>query len=169
MRSILPERELIMLYNCLILPYLQYCNIIWASVGTTKLEIFHKLQKKVLRICTNSPYRAHSRPIFSRLNTLNIYDIHKFQIAALMFRTIHNTVPINISNMFILNNSVHAHNTRSNDKFHYPKVQSQSLLNSVRHSGPRIWNDISKDLRTCSTITSFKAKLKTIFINSYSD
>ena len=59
--------------------------------------------------------------------------------------------------------------TRSNDKFHYPKVQSQSLLNSVRHSGPRIWNDISKDLRTCSTITSFKAKLKTIFINSYSD
>ena len=138
-----------MLYNCLILPYLQYCNIIWASAGATKLEPFLKLQKKALRIiCTNSLYQAHSRPLFVRLKTLNIYDINNFQIATLMFRVLSNITPINISQMFIVNKVVHFHNTRSNDKFHYPKVSTPSLLNSVRHHGPRVWNNLSEELKS---------------------
>ena len=111
--TILPEKELFMLYNCLILPYLQYCNITWASVGKTKLEPLHKLQKKALRICTNSHYQAHSRPLFFRLRTLNIYDIHKIQSAILMYNVSNNISPKRISHMFTLNKSVHSYNTRS--------------------------------------------------------
>ena len=85
LRVFLPEKVLFMLYNCLSLPYLHYCNITWADVGTTKLEPLHKLQKKALRICTNFHYQAYSRPLFFRLRTLNIYDIHTIQSAIMMY------------------------------------------------------------------------------------
>ena len=77
-----------MLYNSLILPYSNYCNIVWTGVGTAKLNPIHKLQKKALRICTNSPFCAPSRPLFHRLNTLNVFDIRTFQIALLMFKCV---------------------------------------------------------------------------------
>ena len=124
LRSILPEKELFMLYNCLILPYLQYCNITWASVGKTKLDNLYKLQKKALRICTNSNYKAHSLPLFFRLNTLNIYDIHKIRIATLMYCVFNDLSPKNIYKMFLCNNLVHPYNTRSSNKYHYHKVNT---------------------------------------------
>ena len=127
-------------HNCLALPYLQYCNIILANVGTTKLEPLHKLQKIILRICTNSSFRSHSRPFVFRLKTLNIYDIHRFQIALVMFRTIHNITPCNVSQMFTITRSVHYHNTRSSNKCHYPKVNTRFLFNSLRHRGNKEFN-----------------------------
>ena len=33
--------------------------------------------------------------------------------------------------------------------------------------GPRIWNSLPQDLRHCSTLSSFKAKLKTILFSQY--
>ena len=169
LRSFLPEKILFMLYNSLALPYLQYCNIISANAGVSKLDQLHKLQKKLLRICTNSSFRAHSRPLFFRLKTLNIYDIHNLQKAILMYRVFNDNIPMNISYMFTLNRSVHHHNTRSSNKFHFPKVKSQSLLDTVRHSGPRLWNNLSNEIRNSTNITAFKSKLKKNYIESYSD
>ena len=77
----LTEKQLFMLYNSLVLPYLQYCTITWASVGITKLDPIHKLQKKALNICSNSYYLAPSKPIFFCLKTLTIYEIYRFKIA----------------------------------------------------------------------------------------
>ena len=168
LRSILPEKDLFMLYNSLILPYLQYCNITWANVGTTKLGIFHKFQKKALRICTNSHYQAHSLPLFHRLRTLNVYDIHKIQSAILMFNVYNNLSPKNISQMFVLNKSIHSYNTRSSTKYHYQKVITKAMFNSIRHNGPRIWNQLNNELRSCTTLSSFKSQLKTSLISMYS-
>ena len=76
LRHILPEKYLFMLYNSSIVPFIYYCNITWASVGKSLLEPVFKLQKKALRICTNSHFLAPSGPLFSRLETLSVYDIH---------------------------------------------------------------------------------------------
>ena len=59
LRQVLPEKHLlIMLYNSLILPYIHYGNITWASVGNypSLLDPIYKLQKKALYtcICTSS-------------------------------------------------------------------------------------------------------------------
>ena len=169
LRTTLPEKQLFMLYNSLILPYLQYCTITWASVGVTKLDSIHKLQKKALRICSNSAYLAPSQPLFFRLKTLTIYDIYRFKIANLMFYVNNDLAPVNISHLFRLNKDVHQYNTRSRLKFNYPVANSHSILKSVKHTGPRIWNNLSNDIASCSTITSFKLKLKNLLINTYNE
>ena len=53
-RHTLPLKTLNTLYNTLILPYLNYCNIIWANNKPSCLRPLLMLQKKVIRINTAS-------------------------------------------------------------------------------------------------------------------
>ena len=39
-----------MLYYSMVFPYINYCNLVWASTHQTKLEPIYRLQKRALRI-----------------------------------------------------------------------------------------------------------------------
>ena len=62
------------------LPYLQYCNIVWANTYPTNLDKILKLQKRVVRIIANVGYRDHTRPLFSKFKLFDVYDVNKFQL-----------------------------------------------------------------------------------------
>ena len=142
-----------MLYNSLILPYIYYCNITWASVGTTILDPIYKLQKKALRICTSSSYVAPSRPLFFKLNVLNVYNIHKFKLALLMFLVDLKLAPETIANLFKYNFEYHQYNyTRSSSKFHYTTASNNLLLRSFKHVGPRFWNNLNGNIYSCKQV-----------------
>ena len=79
------QTHLKMLYNSLIYPYLHYGNIVWANNYPTRLDTLFKLQKKVLRIITFSPYTAPSPLLFIKLSLLNIYQINDFLIGSFSF------------------------------------------------------------------------------------
>ena len=159
--------HLLMLYNSLILPYIHYCNITWASVGTTILDPIYKLQKKALRICTSSSYVAPSRPLFFKLNVLNVYDIHKFKIALLMFLVNLKLAPETIANLFKYNFEYHQYNTRSSSKFHYTAASNNLLLRSFKHVGPRIWNNLNSNIVACKSMCILKKNLKQNLVNLY--
>lgn len=61
------------LYNSLILPYLQYCSIIWASTYSSHLQPLFHLHKKALRIITHSSPPAHTYSLFNKFKILNIF------------------------------------------------------------------------------------------------
>ena len=73
------------LYNSLILPYLQYCLIIWASTYSSHLQPLFRLSKKALRIITHSPPRAHTYPLFKKFKILNIFNIYKYRVSSFVF------------------------------------------------------------------------------------
>ena len=66
--KIFPEEILVTLYNSLIASHLNYGILAWV-IATTRLE---KLQKKAIRLITNSKYIAHTNPLFKRLQLLKI-------------------------------------------------------------------------------------------------
>ena len=167
LRPILPEKHLFMLYNSLVLPFINYCNTTWASIGKTRLEPFHKLQKKALRICTHSSYLAPSRPLFSELKTLTIYDIYEFKVALMMYFVKNKMALVNIINLFNFNSDFHQHYTRSATQFHLPLASNIQIQNSFKHIGPRIFNKLNTIIRPCSTASSFKVLLKKYFIDKY--
>ena len=62
------------LYCSLVLPYLQYCNIVWAKTYPTNLDKILKLQKRAIRIVANVGYRDHTQPLFSKFKLFGVYD-----------------------------------------------------------------------------------------------
>ncbi len=100
LRAFLPSATLFSLYNTLILPYLSYCNIVWARCTNNKLQSLTITQKQTIRICTLTPLREHTAPLFSKLNTLTLSDINTFQTAVFMYKYMHDLLPRSFSSYF---------------------------------------------------------------------
>ena len=76
LKRFLPQHILLMLYNTLILPHLQYAILCW---GFKSSRLF-KLQKRAMRIITCSKYNAHTDPIFKKLNLLKLSDLYNVSV-----------------------------------------------------------------------------------------
>ena len=140
------EHTLNTLYNTLVLPYLSYCNIIWANNKPTRLKPLLILQKRCMRIITNSHYNAHALPLFSKLNQLTIFDLNKLLIATFMFRHHKNCLPGVFKNYFYSNSTIHDHFTRTSTNLHIIYARTDVMKLQLRICGPKIWNSIDPDI-----------------------
>ena len=166
LKHYVPLNILYMLYNSLILPYMSYCNILWADskVYTDKMLL---LQKKAIRVCTNAGYRDHTDPLFARLKTLKVTDINFLQKALFMFRLHNDSLPSHFPPMFCLNRNIHTYPTRQSNKYHLCNPKTTMAMKSIRHSGPDIWNSLSVDIRNLKSVYTFKKSVKSILLSKY--
>ena len=71
----MPRTILRNLYFILIHPYLDYCNVICAANRTDCLVCLHRLQKRAIRVVTNSKRNCHTALLFVKLYVLTLYNI----------------------------------------------------------------------------------------------
>ena len=103
------------LYHSLILSHLQYCTLLWANSYYSHLHKL-RLQKKAIRILSNTDYRAHSSKLFLKRKLLKLDDIMAFQLGTFMYKLKNNKLPSMIPHiMFITNENIHSHNTRNKE------------------------------------------------------
>jgi len=92
-RFYLSSKTKLTLYYSLIYRYITCCDSTWSSTYVTNLNRIYCLQKRAVQAITNSDYRAHSAPLFSKLGKLDIYQINTFQIAKFMYCYHNNLLP----------------------------------------------------------------------------
>ena len=168
LKFLLSEKTLLSLYSMLVLPYLNYCNIIWASNKPSRINPLLLLQKRLVRIITNSSYIAHSKPLFFKLNQLTIFDINKLLIATFMFRYHTNCLPDVFSGYFCTNSSIHEHFTRTSKRLHISYARTNIMKSQIRICGPTLWNSIDPALvDSCTSWRGFKCRYKKILLTQY--
>ena len=124
LKHFLSERSLLILYNSLILSHIIYCNIVWGNCSTTKINSLLLLQKRAIRIITNSNYLSHTEPLFHRLKSLRIQDIHTLQTGIFMYKYTYNQLPSLFHHVFNLNTNIRSYPTRHSSDYHLenPKI-----------------------------------------------
>ena len=135
----LSKSPLLTLYYSMIYPYLQYCNLVWASTYPSNLSRLVILQKKIVRIICKTEYNAHTNPLFKELFLLKFIDIQKLQTCQFMFSLTTNLLPKKFSDFCIYNNQLHDYNTRSKNLFRLPKTRTKLRQFSIRYLGPTIY------------------------------
>ena len=86
MKHFLPEKSLQLLYHSLISSHINYGILLWGKANKGYMNKILKIQKKAIRIITNSPYLCHTEPLFEKLNLLNVFDIYKKELGIFMFK-----------------------------------------------------------------------------------
>ena len=89
LKHLLPTYILKTLYNTLFIPHLTYRIIEWGF----DLNRLYKIQKKAIRIITNSNFNAHTSPLFKQQNLLNLEDFFAFNVIKFYFKYLHNALP----------------------------------------------------------------------------
>ena len=82
LKNYLPLEILKTLYNSLIVPHFTYGILAWGS-NTSRM---FQMQKKCVRLITNSKYNAHTNPLFLSPNLLKLEDIYKINILKFYFQ-----------------------------------------------------------------------------------
>ena len=129
---------------------------------TSKTNLFPvvKLQKRILRIISSAPFRAHSSPLFAKYRILSIDQIYKYSILIFMYKFHNKTLPNIFDRMFCKNQDIHCYLTRQYYKLHVPKFNITAYKHSVKYMGVSLWNRICDKLdKKCSFFT-FKFRLK---------
>ena len=90
LRNVYPESVLVTIYNTLVLPHFHYCLLLWGSVVKDNHSL-HLLQKKALRIITNSDYLEHTEPICKKLiRILKFSDMFSVAFWKFYYKLIYN-------------------------------------------------------------------------------
>ena len=141
-----------------------------SDIYTNKIKL---IQKKAIRIITNSDYLAHTKPLFKKLNILNFDDMIKHQFASLMWDQDHQLLPMSLSKNFKPVSEIHGYNTRMAS---YGKLSQDTHIRTETHgkkmftfTGPRILNKL-KDLtlyKNSNNKKGFAQQYKKYLINIY--
>ena len=160
-KEMVPKNVIKTLYDAHVLPHLHYCTPIWCSTYHTHLLPLHRMQKRFIRIITNSNFYAHTQPLFKQLYTLKLFDINKVEIAVYMYKL------INSENNDLLHHSSHNYSTRTRQNIRTPIHNLTIFQHSLSYLGPAIWNAIPEDIKLKPTINSFKKQLKLHILENY--
>ena len=183
LRPFLPLKVMRNVYYSLVYSHIIYAIEAWGSAFKTELEKILVLQKRAMRLLTfNDAYPTvhgpliSSDPIFSKLETLKITDVYKYQVSKFIFKCI-NIAPIHFQNWFGMSHTLHGYHTRSNvnitdgTKIHNLFIPSARTTNyglkQLKVNGPRIWNTLPNNIKNSSNLHAFLSKLKYHYISEY--
>ena len=157
-KGFLPINAMYRLYCSLVLPYLNYGLLLWGNANKYLINKVFRLQKRAMRLISNSEYLSHTKPLFQKFNTLNIFDMYTKEVAIFMFKYKNNMLPVSFDNFFTVNRENHNYNTRNRNDF---EIQMHKMK-TIFTMGPKIWNELPTNIKNATKLGQFKTNLKSM-------
>ena len=125
-----------------------------------------KIQNFAARLVLLAPRHYHSTPLLEKLHWRSISERMSlvYKVACMCFSAINGSGPAYLSEL--LHVYTPSRTLRSSSDTRILKIL-QYKRKTFFCFGPHIWNSLPQDLRHCSTLSSFKAKLKTFLFSQY--
>ena len=89
---------LFVLYNSLIVSYINYGRLLWGGGGGVHSHRLSSLQKKALRFITNSSYLEHTTPLLIKHGLLNVGDMYKLKLLKFYYKLSYDLLPTYFNN-----------------------------------------------------------------------
>jgi hypothetical protein len=148
------------LYFALVHSHLSYCPIILNCLSKTNLNRLEKVQKKAIRIITNSKYNAHTAPLFIEKGILPIDKIIKMAKLSFMHSIYYDYAPRSFEQVWTRNiDRQNDHHLRNENDFSLPNPRLEQFKRFPIYSLPFEWNNAGV-LTFYDNKTTFKIALK---------
>ena len=164
--KILDGVHLLYLYNSLILPYLNYCAVIWGNNEKSRLTTLTNLQKQAVRCVAKAGYKDHTSPLFKKFYMLILSDTICMNADVLMFRIMRSNVLPNLK-LLMPTNVIHHYNTRNATSIFITQCRTNCRKLSLKYTGAKLWSNLPVSLKSSKCINSFKNKFKKILCQDY--
>jgi hypothetical protein len=159
-QAIMSTETLRMVYFAYVHSIMSYGIIFWGNQPHSE-KIF-KIQKRVIRIITNSRTTDSCRELFKRLEILPLYSQYIFSLSIFVIKNKH---------LFSTNNQIHsaAAHTRFKTNLHPPIANLTKFQTGVYYSGIKIFNNLPHDIKELANQMALfcNALKKFLLINSF--
>ena len=163
-RKFLNEKCAVTVYKSMLMPFFDYCDIIYMYSGQYELQKLNRQHIRGMKISLNGGYLFDEHELFIKCNLSDLNARRQVHLRNFMFKSKCN------DNMLVDNETIQV-NTRLHDGpvFKVTHPNSEPIKRSVMYSGALEWNNLDADIRNIKDITSFKRNQKSWMLNTFLD
>ena len=156
----LPKHLLLTLYKSLVLPYMDYCDIVWDTCSCQLKNRLQLLQNRALRVVNKTNRYTPISELHNLSAVLTLQQRRNFHTHVFMYKATNSLLPKHISK-FKKASEIHTYGTRtsSNDALYIPSSRLNVGKGRLSHRGPVSWNALPVQIRKAPTLTLFKSWL----------
>ena len=164
-RKYLSQQSTETLVHAFITSRLDYCNGLLYGLPDCLLNKLQRVQNACARLIFKEQKFGHVTPLIYELHWLPIRYRIEFKILLITFKILNFLAPSYLSSLISLRLPSIYNLGNSSDKLllSYPRFKSKATLGdrSFTCAAPILWNALPFDIRSATTVSTFKAKLKT--------
>ena len=151
-RNYITSDAALKIYKTMILPLIEYGDILYDNSNAKLLKKFQTLQSRSLRICSYEPYHVPVIYLHEICNIARLDLRRKMHIILYMYKQKRNYAIINTREVF----------TRAHDAILYvfDRPNSEKYKNNVLYKGAIEWNSLTVEERQIQTYEIMKSYLK---------
>ena len=147
-RRFLNEKCTIIIYKTMLMPFFDYCDVVYTYSGQNEKLNRHHLRG--MKVSVNSGYQLDEEELYVKCNLSKLEIRRTVHLRNFMFS-------LKKKNCKIVDNSEISINTRLHDGpvFKVTHPNSEPIKRSVMYSGALEWNNLDADIRNIDDIASF--------------
>ena len=162
-KKFLQQGTLSKMYRGIVEPHFRYCCSGWGCCGKTQIDALQRLQNRAARIVTNSSYHVSATGLIKKLGWPTISDIILSETATIMFKSTNSLAPEYLSELFVKNSALNTMRLRNTEAdLRVPLFKTANGQKSISFRGPKLWNQLSSDVRLAPSLSTFKRRFKDV-------
>jgi len=174
LKRFIPVDILRMIYFSIFHCHLNFGILCWGHTikDDTSCDILTKMQKRAVRIITNSAYRSHTEPLFKALDILKLKDVYTIFSLKFIYKLQNQLLPAYFHDSFIVvrSHNLHGYDTRHNN-IHLPIYNKLKSYQRIRSHSLKVLNTSPScitDKIHSHTFNGFSLYAKKFYIDNYS-
>ena len=109
------------------------------EIFQTENDDYILLQKKAIRLVSQSSYNAHTDPLFAELNVLKFPDLHEYACTKLALKIIDKSAPIGVRECFNVVEPSEMLRSRMTTSLEVPTCKTDTTMRMVSYTVPKIF------------------------------
>jgi len=140
---------------------LDYCNSLLVNMNQVQLRRLQLIQNRAARIISRAKKHDHIKPVLKQLHWLPVTERIEYKILTHAFRVFYGLAPKYLCDTLDIYKPTRG--LRSQDKLLFKQYLHRTLFGkrSFKHAAVTKWNTLPTDIKSVSTLDSFKKHLKT--------
>ena len=162
-RHILDTPTASLIAHSLVSSRLDYANSLLYGAPKSTVFKLQRVQNTLARIVTQSNSLAHSEPLLRQLHWLPVHSRIRFKLATITYKALSASSPQYLACHLQIHQSTRLLRSSDQQLLDCPSSKTVFGSRSFRCSAPAVWNSIPLEIRSSSSMDSFKRSLKTHF------
>ena len=164
-RGFVNQETALMLYNALVMPLIDYCDVTYSLCTKKCIKKVDKLMLKGGKIVLGVPFDTPGITVLEKLKWMSFQERSTFHKCMQMYKCLHKMTPEYLGLRF--KKIDHGYNTRqSNLNLKVIKCGTSMGQRAFTYDGAVLWNSLPAEMKDCSSLNIFKNKLLIHILNS---
>ena len=157
-KFLLPKQARLTLYNSLVLPLLDYSDIVWGDKNSILMNNLQVLQHNAARLILDLPRHSSATEALETLEWKPFTYVENTTVVSLSLNVLTNLVDFDFNLTMI--SHLHSHKTRQNNNYYLPRPRTNWGKQQFTYHSVSEWNSLPIELKQSTNLNLFKSKLK---------